>query len=139
MFLRSVVFAGAAAMLGVAASAAAQTAPRCEDTTFRVYFSGGSTALDAEALRVLEIAERNVADCAYAELHVRVNGPRAYRRGQAILAAADSRVWDVARVEQRVGVQDVSISDGPQYAEVVMTPNRLPAGAPVPRETDAGV
>ena len=137
MFLRSILFAGA--VIGVAASASAQTAPRCAEANFRVYFSQDSAALDADARRVLEIAERNVADCAYAELRVRVSGPRAYQRGQAILAAADSRAWDVARVEQRARVRDVSFSGGPEYADVVMTPNRLPAGAPVLPERDAGV
>ncbi len=126
-------------IIGVAASASAQTAPRCTDTNFRVYFHGEFTALDADALRTLELAERNVADCAYAELRVRVDGPRAYRRGQAVLAAADSRAWDVARVEQRARVQDVSLSGGPEFAEVVMSPERLPDGAPVVAERDVGV
>lgn len=139
MFLRSVLFVCAAAMIGVAASATAQTAPRCADTNFRLYFTEDSTALGAEARRTLEIAERNVADCAYAELRVRVDGPRAYQRGQAVLAAADGRVWDVARVEQRARSQRAVLGAGPDYAEVVMTPNRLPAGAPVLPERDVGV
>ena len=136
MFLRSILFAGA--VIGVAASASAQTAPRCADANLRVYFSHESAALDANARRVLEIAERSVADCAYAELRVRVSGPSAYQRGQAILAAADGRAWDVARVE-RARVDDASFSGGPEYAEVVMSPNRLPVGAPVLPEPDVGV
>jgi hypothetical protein len=136
MFLRSALLACAAVMLGVAA---AEPAPRCADTNFRLYFNESSATLDAEARRTLEIAERNVADCAYAELRVRVEGPRAYERGRAVLAAADGRAWDVARVEQRARSQRAVLGAGPDYAEVVMTPNRLPAGAPVMPERDVGV
>lgn len=139
MLVRSVAFACAAALIGAVTPASAQTAPRCSDVSLRIYFNGESSALNAEALRALQIAESNIADCEYAELRVRVSGSHAYARGQAVLAAADGRVWDVARVEQRVATQRVSVGGPPAYAEVVMSASRLPVGEPVVAEPDAGV
>jgi hypothetical protein len=137
MFLRSVLFA--CGVLAVVSPAAGQANAVCEDANFRIYFSHDSDALDADGQRMLDVAERSVAGCAYAELHVRVDGAHARQRGQAIVAASAGRSWDVARVEQRVArAEPVSLGDGPDYAEVVMTPNHLPAGAP-PIEDDADI
>ena len=138
MVLRSVLFA--CSVLAMASPAAGQSTAVCEDADFRIYFSHDSDALDAVGQRMLDVALRSVAGCAYAELHVRVDGAHARQRGQAIVAASASRAFDVARVEQRVrGHDPVSVGDSPDYAEVLMTPNHLPAGAPPVADADIGV
>jgi len=139
MFLRSMLIC-TAAIVGAVASASAQAPAQCADANFRIYFSHGATTLDADAQRMLEIAERSVAGCGYSELHVRVDGAHARQRGNAILRASAGRSWDVARVEQRTTrTEPVSAPNTLEYAEVVMTPQHLPAGAPVREPGDVGV
>lgn len=147
MFVRSALVA-AAATLSVAAfapalayTATSETSAQCEEMNFRVYFDQNATGLNGLAMRTLHTAERQVAECPYAELHVRMDPstPFARERGAAIVAAADERVWNVTRVESREGVQRASYSNGPDYAEVVMTPNAMPAAAPLAPRGGAGV
>lgn len=130
------VCVAAAALTTVPAMAEAPA--RCEATSFRVYFGQGQTALDETTMQMLELAERNMADCDYTELHVVMDGanPQARARGAAILAALDEEAWDVARVEQRAPAQ--RISQAPEYAEVVMSPTPLRVGEPL-RDPNAGV
>lgn len=137
MFRTALAACVAAAAMTIA-PAMAQTPARCEATSFRVYFGQGQTALDETTMQMLELAERNMADCDYTELHVVMDGanPQARARGAAILAALDEEAWDVARVEQRAPAQ--RISQAPEYAEVVMSPTPLRVGEPL-RDPNAGV
>jgi hypothetical protein len=135
MFLRSAMLACATAMI-VAPAVSAETPARCEATSFRVYFSHDSAALDSVASEMLQTAARNVADCDYAELRVRVDGRYAAQRGEAIRTAASAGDWNAVRVE-RANTQRVAYNNGPDYAEVTMTPERGNSGEPV--RNDAGV
>lgn len=142
MFLRCALLASAVAVAAaVLAPASADTAAaaRCEEATLRIYFAHGDAALSPAAEQALRAAERGVADCPYAEMRVLVDAgaPRAHERGQAILNAADSRRWDVARIERRAPLQRVSA--GPDFAEVLMSPNALPVGEALPAEARVGV
>lgn len=139
MFLRSALFACAAAMV-VASPAVAETAsPGCAETSFRVYFQPGSASLDEDVARMLDVAARNVAQCDYAELRVSVDvsSPYAAARGRAIEAAANERDWDAVRITPRAMTHRASFG-GPEYAEVTMTPN-AGADAPLPDRADTGV
>ncbi|MGD9968143.1 MAG: hypothetical protein AB7T59_16610 [Hyphomonadaceae bacterium] len=137
MRVRSTIFAFAAlALAGPAVAQTGATDARCSTTTFRIYFSHGSTVLDDAALAMLDAAARNVAGCAYSELHVSASGAHAAARTAAIRAALDDRAWDVVRVTPS-GMRQVS-QGGPEYAEVLMTPYASP-GAPVMAEREAGV
>ena len=105
------------------------SALRCEPTNFRIYFQHGSAALDDTARQLLGAAERHVGACHYSELHVMLdpaNG-RAAECGQAIRAAANGRAWNVVRIERRPALDRAAYRAGPDFAEVTMTPNRLPA------------
>lgn len=137
MFLRSMIFAAATTMMAAAAAPAMAETPdaACEATTFRVYFHDGATQLDPLALQTIEIAERNVATCGYAELRVTVDAshPLASERAEAIRTATAGRSWDVVRVEPRTMTQRVAMSGGPSYAEITMTPEPSPM-----RETQPG-
>lgn len=123
MFLRSVLIAGAMIAAATPALAEAPEQAICSETTFRIYFRGDSAELDRAALQMMDIAERNVAGCARAELHVAIDAssPYAAERGAAILAAADGRAWDEARVTPSAMMRRASM--GPDYAEVTMTPH----------------
>ena len=89
---------------------------------------------------MIAAAERNVAECEYAELHVAVDAsnPRAAARGRAILAATRARAWNVRAVEAMPMARDVSFGGSPEFAEVLMTPRVVPVGAPV-RDAETGV
>ena len=131
MSLRFVMLSCAAALI-VSGAAMAQTrdsAARCEQTNFRIYFQHGSAVLDDTAQQVLATAERNVGGCGYAELHVMVDpaSGQAAERSQAIRAAANARAWNVVRVERLPALRQAVYGGGPDYAEVTMTPNVLPA------------
>ena len=129
MFLRSAMLACAAAAI-VSTAAFAQTAApaRCEEASFRIYFTQGSATLDATAMEMLDAAERTIAGCAYSELHVTVDGANAAARGAAIRTALNDRAWNVVRIEPR-GMRLASLHGGPDYAEVLMTPRAVPARA----------
>lgn len=138
---RSALIASAVVMAAAAiAPAGAETPARCEETSFRVYFSQDAASLDSVTDEMLNAAARNVADCSYRELRVAIdpNSAFAHQRAQAIVAAADGR-WDATQIEARSMTHRVSYRDGPDYAEVTMspTPSANPA-QPLP-ETDAGV
>ncbi len=137
MFRTALAACVAVAALTIA-PAMAQAPARCETTSVRVYFGQGQTALDETTMQMLELAERNMADCDYTELHVVMDGanPQSRARGAAIMAALDEEAWDVARVEQRAPTQ--RISQAPAFAEVVMSPTPVNMGAP-PRDPNAGV
>ena len=135
MSLRSILISSTIATIALAAGAAiAQarqpaSALRCEQTSVRIYFQHGSAALDDTARQLLGAAARNVGACHYTELHVMLdpaNG-RAAERGQAIRAAADGRAWNVVRIERRAALRRAAYSAGPEFAEVMMTPNHMPA------------
>ncbi|MEZ5995258.1 MAG: hypothetical protein R3C25_05850 [Hyphomonadaceae bacterium] len=140
-------YALAACALLAAAPAFAETnapAARCEAMSFRVYFPHGSAQLDETAAQVLDLAARNVSECAYAELNVALDGasPLARDRGQSILAAASGRDWNAVRLEARPMSQRASLSDGPEYAEVRMTPfatSAAPAESTMARRSETGV
>src|SRR5262249_54074218 len=111
---------------------------RCEEMAFRIYFDHGSTTLDPMALQTLAFAQSRDAGCAYAEMHGRVDPstPQARSRGEAIMRAATARHWNLARIEPRDGLQRASLSNGPAYAEVLMTPRVMPQ---TPALTDRNV
>jgi hypothetical protein len=127
----------AAALAGIAAAPAlAQTsAERCGAADFRIYFAHGSATLDRDARAMLAAAERQVADCDYAELRVAVSGSRAQERAAAIRAAADSRSWDAVRVMRSELNHEASY--GPEFAQVTLSPERGEDGAPLTE--DVGV
>jgi hypothetical protein len=132
MFARSAMFVCAAAFVAVAQPAFADDAnQRCAAQSFRIYFQHGSATLDDTAMQMLDAAERSVADCDYAELHVAVDAssPQARARANAIRAAADGRAWNEVRVSQNSAIRDVSF--GPEFAEVQMTIEATPAGEPL--------
>jgi hypothetical protein len=135
---RTALAACAAAAVMTIAPAMAQAPARCEATSIRVYFGQGQSTLDETTMEMLAIAERNMADCDYTELHVVMDGanPQSRARGAAVLAALDEEAWDVARVEQRASTQ--RISQAPEYAEVVMSPTPVRMGDPL-RDPNAGV
>ena len=87
MLVRSVLLSCALLVAGAAAPAMADEANgQCQATSFRVYFQHGSAALDETGVQMLNVAERAVAACDYAELHVSVDAshPLAVARGQAM-------------------------------------------------------
>jgi hypothetical protein len=144
MLLRTAAAAFAGAMFVAApsfADAPTHAAPNCAETSFRVYFAPGSAALDPTTSEMLDVAVRSIAACPYAELRIAVDAssPHAVRRGQAIAAAVRERDWDQVRIEPR-GAQRALHSAGPDYAEVVMSPNTstIPA-TPLPSTADIGV
>lgn len=135
--LRTILFA-AAALAGIAAAPAlAQTsAERCDAADFRIYFAHGSARLDRDALQILATAERQVADCDYAELRVALDGPLVRQRAAAIHAAADGRRWDAVRVTRSAMAHQASF--GPEFAAVTLSPERgEDTGEPL--EADVGV
>lgn len=135
MLTRLAVLASAVAVsTAMFAPAAADTA-QCGETNLRIYFAQDETALNQDAVQVLQRAERQVAECPYAELRVMLDAsaPHARERGEAIVAAADGRAWDVARVER-----GEAAGAGPVYAEVLMTPRMLPVGEELPEAREAG-
>lgn len=121
MFLRTAIVAAALAATAAPVFAEPAQDARCEATSFRVYFGHNSAALDQTTREMLDVAERNMAGCEYAELRVSVDANSAYaqQRANAIRAAANDRSWDAVRVEPRSGAQRASF--GPEYAEVTMT------------------
>lgn len=133
--LRTALAACAAAMFVAAPSfAEAPAASACAETNFRIYFSHGSAALDPESAQMLDIASRSVAECPYAELRVAVDAasPQSLARANAIRAAAHERNWDAVRVV-RLRTPQYASQGGPEYAEVVMSPNAnaVPDEAPM--------
>lgn len=133
--LRTLVCAAAFAAIAAApALAQTESAARCDAADFRIYFAHGSAALDRDALQMLAAAERQVADCAYAELRVSVDGPMARQRADAIYAAADGRGWDGVRVTRNAMAHRASY--GPEFAQVTLSPE---PGEDAPFEADAGV
>ncbi len=58
-----------------------------------------------------------------------IRTPSGSSRVVNVLRAADARHWDIAQVEPRI--THVALSAGPDYAEVVMTPNVLPQTPPL--------
>jgi hypothetical protein len=130
MFLRTAIVAAALAAAAPVFAEPAQSA-RCEASSFRVYFGPNSAALDDTTREMLDVAERNVAGCDYAELRIAVDANSAYaqQRANAIRTAANDRAWDAVRVEPRGNMQRASF--GPEYAEVTMTYERS-TEAPAP-------
>ena len=74
----------ATALLTLPATAQAPQSARCEEMAFHVYFDRGSAALDPLALQTIAFAEAHVADCAYAEMHVRVDPSARYARSRGV-------------------------------------------------------
>jgi len=124
MFLRTAIVAAALAVVAAPVFAQPAQSARCEATSFRVYFGHNSAALDSATQEMLDVAERNVAGCDYAELRIAVDANSAYaqQRANAIRTAANDRSWDAVRVEPRSSIQRASF--GPEYAEVTMTYER---------------
>lgn len=140
MLWRSALVVCAAAMMAALSAPAHADAARCEETNFRIYFEHGSAALDQTAIEALDLAERNVAGCSYAALHVSLDraSPVARQRAAAIRTAAHGRAWNVVRVDRR-GIQQVSFDGGgPEFAEVSMTP-RVLQPASIDEANGAGV
>jgi len=140
MFLRAAALACATAMVA-APLVSAEEISRCEETSFRVYFSPGDTALDSTTMEMLDAAERNVAGCEYAELRVALDGasPHARQRGEAIATAAADRAWDAVHIQRRTDTRRVSHTNGPEYAEVTMSPEARANTAPLTGQTETGV
>ena len=135
------MFACAAMFAAAAAPAFADEAPaRCEAMNVRVYFAQGSATLNDAAREMLDAAERQVADCAYAELHVAADtSTRTGRaRAEAIQTALDGRAWNATYVASRGMMQRASYASGPDFVEVTLSPEPLTLQAPAPR-TEAGV
>ena len=130
MIMRIVVLACALSASAVAANAAmADVRPaRCEAANLRVYFSHSSSTLNSLARETLATAEANMADCDYAEVHVRVDaaGVDSQARGQAVLAALNGRSWNVARIEPRNLNTRAAMRSSPEHVEVAMTPEHMP-------------
>ena len=135
MLVRSALMSCALLVAGAAAAPAMaeEANGQCQATSFRIYFQHGSAALDETGVQMLNVAERAVAACDYAELHVSVDAssPLAVERGRAIQAAAQGRSWDLVAIEPRSGMQHASYNDGPEYAQITMTPNVMPVNAPL--------
>lgn len=126
MFWRTAALACAAATMAAPAQAGAAQSTRCEEMNFRVYFDADSAQLNGAALDTLRAAQRHVQGCSYAELHVRADpGTLSAQRGRAIVAAMNSRTWNVSRVEHRPLSRDAGF--GPDFVQVLMTPNHVPA------------
>jgi hypothetical protein len=148
MFLRSAMFACASVLMISAAapamaeiSAAPPPAAPCADMSFRIYFSHGSSELNALAMETLARAERAAAACDYSELRVTVDAtsPQAAERAEAIRAATTGRSWDAVHVAPQVMAHHASYDDGPEYAAIVMSPvATTPNNAPIV-STDSGV
>jgi hypothetical protein len=130
MLMRATIIA--TLLAGAAMSATAQPAdpipaPCGDEMNLRVYFAPGSSTLDPVATEMIDAAERQMAQCDYIELHVMVTPTALSRsRGQAILAAADRQVWDVARVDPMPLNHRVA-AHAPDYIEVAMTTYVMPA------------
>ena len=138
MLMRTALLAAATAIACVSAPALANTsAARCQETSFRIYFSQDSAALDAMTADMLQAAARSVADCEYRELRVALDAssPYAAQRGAAISALAGDE-WDATRIEARRAQRTHA---GPDYAEVVVTPTASTAPAqPLPSPAGIG-
>lgn len=142
--MRSTLLACAAAMFvaaGAVASAEAPSAQSCADTSFRVYFAPGSAALNATAREMIAVAQRNAATCSYAALDVAVDPSTslARQRGQAVLAAMHGRSWNETRIAARGSMHAVSLSDGPEYAQVTVANHPLAPAPTLTDRSDAGV
>lgn len=124
MFLRSAMFACAAAFVSLTAVPAQAETGQCEATSFRVYFEHGEARLNPMAREVLAAAAQRMSGCSYRELHVSVDtaSSAAGERGRAIMAALDSDDWNAASLEPRAMVHAASLSNGPDYVDVTMTP-----------------
>jgi len=136
MFLRSAMFA-CAAMVAVAAPAVANDTPnataQCQEMSFRIYFAPDSATLDQTARETLAVAERQVADCGYAELRVAIdtNNPHAAQRAEAIRAAANDGAFDAVHVMPRAMLQRANFA-GPDFAQLTISPTRTtPQTAPL--------
>lgn len=134
MFRTALIACASMSIAAFAAPALAETSAQdgaCEATSFRVYFREGSAELDSTARQMMDVAERQIAACSYAELRVTVDAssPVAAERAQAIAAAAAGRSWDATRIEPRM-MSTQRASYGPEYAEVVMTPHASTHEAP---------
>jgi hypothetical protein len=139
--LTRIALIAAALMVGAnAAPAAAEEPAQCDATSFRIYFDRDSASLNADARRAIDIAERAVVECGYAELNVSLApSPLARARGAAIVAAAEDRAWDKVSVAPRSAQR---VAGGPEFAEVTMTPHvtmASPAQDEEERGRDAGV
>lgn len=145
MLIRTTLFAVAAACVSPVTPALADTpdsAARCEETSFRIYFSHDSAELDAATTDMLRAAAQRVAACDYRELHVALDpqSPHARQRGAAISAAIEGADWDATRIEARRPPGDASYNAGPEYAEVRMTPNSVTAPTrPLPDTNEPSV
>ncbi|MGH6951706.1 MAG: hypothetical protein ACREH4_12595, partial [Vitreimonas sp.] len=101
--IRTALLAAATAIACTSVPALADTSPaRCQETSFRIYFSHNSAALDAVTADMLQTAARSVADCDYRELRVALDAssPYAAQRREAISALAGAE-WDATRIEAR--------------------------------------
>jgi len=125
MSVRTVLFAGVAALAAATAPAFAQNGVgRCDETSFRVYFQQGSASLDQATQEVLDAAARNVEGCDYSEIRITVDARNnlSAQRGRAIAAALDEDAFDATHIVARSGAQRVSY--GPDYAQVTLSPTR---------------
>lgn len=137
--MRTALLAAATAIACMSAPALADSsAARCQETSFRIYFSQDSAALDATTADMLQAAARSVADCDYRELRVALDAssPYAAQRGAAIGALAGAE-WDATHIEARRAARD---NAGPDYAEVLMTPTpSATPPQPLPNPTGIGI
>lgn len=138
MLIRSTIIAtllAGAAMSGAFAQpteTSSAPAPCGDALNMRVYFSSGSSTLDPIATEMLRTAERQMAECDYAELHVMVAPSSLARaRGQAILARANDDVWDVAQVHRTQMTQRAAVTAAPDYVDVAMTTYELDVDEPM--------
>lgn len=129
---RSMMFAGAAMMMTMAAAPASAGMPmqmetaRCEAMSFRIYFDRSSATMDQAAMDMMAAAERQMAGCDYAELRMMMDPsmPMARERAEAIMMAASDREWDAVRMEWSM-MQRASMRIGPDYVEVTMSPEPM--------------
>lgn len=141
MFVRTAMFACAALVTAAAPSFAEENTARCDTMNVRVYFAQGSATLNEAARETLAAAERQVADCSYAELHVATDtSTRTGRaRAEAIRTALNDRAWNATYVASREMLRRASYASGPDFVEVTMSPEPLTIDAPEPRRPEAGV
>ncbi|WP_395645982.1 hypothetical protein [Terricaulis sp.] len=144
--MRTALFAAAAlaCVFGVpaalATAASADTA-QCAPSNVRVYFSHGSSALDATARDVLAAAQRNMAGCEYAAVRISVDASSSLSaaRGEAVRTALSGREWNQAQIAARSYNRPASMSSSPEFVQVAMSDERLPTDAQAPLNPNVGM
>lgn len=119
------------------AAGAASVAGTCQSTAFRIYFEPGSSHLNGEANRVIDVASRRVAACEGVEFQLAAdpgqiaapaNRLRVSQRSVAILSAmrGEGVTGEVYVVPLSRTVIAAEANAGPDFIEVAVAPSRAP-------------